>query len=110
MAIPDFQRLMLPLLKLAGDGEQHTLAESVEHLAQEFHLSDDDRVELLPSGKQSRFNNRVGWTTTYLKKAGLLQAVGYGRFQVTDRGQGVLASPPASIDRQFVKSRFPEIG
>ena len=108
MAVPDFQSLMLPLLKLAGDGQQHTLAEAVERLAQEFQLSDDDRKELLQSG-QTRLYNRVGWTTTYLKKAGLLQAVGPGRFQLTDRGRDVLASPPAAIDVAFLESRFPEM-
>jgi restriction system protein len=75
MAVPDFQSLMLPLLKLAGDGQQHTLAETVEGLAQVFQLSDDDRSQLLRSG-QTRLYNRVGWATTYLKKAGLLKAVG----------------------------------
>lgn len=59
MAVPDFQSLMLPLLKLAGDGQQHTIAEAVERLAQEFQLSDGDRKELLPSGKQPRFNLSV---------------------------------------------------
>src|SRR5271167_2669514 len=97
MAVPDFQTLMLPLLKLASDGQQHTLAEAVERLAQEFRLSDDDRAQLLRSG-QPRLYNRVGWTTTYLKKAGLLQAVGPGRFQLTERGRDVLASQPAAID------------
>jgi hypothetical protein len=109
MAVPDFQSLMLPLLKLAADGQQHTSAEAVELLAQQFQLSDGDRTELLPSGKQPRFNNRVGWTTTYLKKAGLLRAVGPGRFQLTDRGRDLLANPPASIDVAFLESRFPEM-
>ena len=108
MAVPDFQNLMLPLLNLAGDGQQHTLAEAVERLAQEFHLSDDDRAQLLRSG-QTRLYNRVGWTTTYLKKAGVLQAVGPGRFQLTDRGRDVLANPPAAIDVAFLESRFPQM-
>ena len=108
MSVPDFQTLMLPLLKLAGDGQQHSSAEAVERLAQEFQLSDDDRRELLRSG-QPRFYNRVGWTTTYLKKAGLLQAVGRGHFQLTDRGREVLASRPAYIDVAFLESRFPEM-
>lgn len=55
MGVPDFQSLMLPLLKLAGDGQEHTPAEAVERLAREFQLSDDDRRELLPSGGQPRF-------------------------------------------------------
>ena len=108
MAVPDFQTLMLPLLKLASDGQQHTLAETVERLAQEFRLSDDDRAQILRSG-QPRLYNRVGWTTTYLKKAGLLQAVGPGRFQLTERGRDVLNVRPAAIDVAFLESRFPEI-
>jgi len=108
MAVPDFQSLMLPLLKLAGDGQPHTLAEAVEQLAQEFQLSDDDRTQLLRSG-QTRLYNRVGWTTTYLKKAGLLRAVGPGRYQLTERGREVLASGPATIDVAFLESRFPEM-
>ena len=108
MAVPDFQNMMLPLLKLAGDGQQHTLAEAVERLAQEFKLSEDDRAQLLRSG-QTRLYNRVGWTATYLKKAGLLQAVGPGRFQVTDRGKDVLASGRVAIDIAFLESRFPEM-
>jgi hypothetical protein len=106
MAVPDFQTLMLPLLELANDGQQHTYTDSVERLSQEFQLSDDDRSQLLRSG-QTRLYNRVGWTTTYLKKAGLLQAVGPGRFQLTDRGREVLASRPAAIDVAFLE-RFPE--
>jgi hypothetical protein len=108
MAVPDFQSLMLPLLKLVSDGQQHTLAKAVERLAQEFQLSDDDRAQLLKSG-QTRLYNRVGWTSTYLKKAGLLQAIGPGRFQMTDRGRDVLASGPAAIDVAFLESRFPEM-
>ena len=108
MAVPDFQTLMLPLLKLAGDGQQHAFADAVERMAQEFQLSDDDRAQLLKSG-QTRLYNRVGWTTTYLKKSGLLQAVGPGRFQLTDRGRDVLASRPATIDVAFLESRFPEM-
>src|SRR5262249_1998602 len=107
MAVPDFQTLMLPLLKLASDGQPHTTAEAVAQLAQEFQLSDDERTQVLPSG-QPRLYNRVGWTTTYLKKAGLLQAVGPGRFQLTDRGRDVLASRPAAIDVAFLESQFPE--
>jgi hypothetical protein len=96
MAVPDFQSLMLPLLKLVSDGQQHTLAEAVERLAQEFQLSDDDRTQLLRSG-QTRIYNRVAWTSTYLRKANLLHAVGPGRFQLTERGREVLASMPRTF-------------
>jgi len=106
--VPDFQTLMLPLLRLAADGKEHTLGAAIGQLAQEFQLSEEERSELLPSGKQPRLNNRVGWCTTYLKKAGLLKAVGMGRFQLTDRGREVLANPPPTIDVRFLK-RFPEM-
>jgi hypothetical protein len=108
MAVPDFQSFMRPLLKLANDGEPHTLAEAVPQLADELKLSADDRRELLQSG-QTRLYNRVAWATTYLRKAGLLQPLGPGRFQLTDRGRDVLASRPAAIDVAFLKSQFPEM-
>ena len=99
---------MLPLLKMSGDGQPHTLSEAIDHLAREFRLTEEDRNELLKSG-QTRLYNRVGWTTTYLKKAGLLRAVGPGRYQITDRGQEVLGGNPAEIDVAFLESRFPEM-
>ncbi len=99
---------MLPLLKLASDGQQHALAEALEQMAREFQLSQEDQAEVLLSG-QSRLYNRIGWATTYLKKAGLLQRVAPGRFKVTDRGREVLASPPTTISVAFLESRFPEM-
>jgi hypothetical protein len=108
MAVPDFQTLMLPLLKLASDGQQHALAEAVEHMAKEFQLSHDDQAELLLSG-QSRLYNRIGWATTYLKKARLLHRVAPGRFELTDRGREVLASPPTTITVAFLESLSPEM-
>jgi restriction system protein len=108
MAVPDFQTLMLPLLELAGDGQQHTSAQAVELLAQRFQLSSEDRGQLLQNG-QPRFNNRVGWATTYLKKAGLIQAVGRGRFELTDRGRDLLATKPDAINIAFLEGHFPEV-
>lgn len=61
MAIPDFQKIMLPLLQYASDEQEHSLREAIEALADEFKLSDEERKELLPSGQQAIFDNRVGW-------------------------------------------------
>jgi restriction system protein len=72
MVVPDFQSIMLPLLTIAGDSKEHTLSEVIDILSFQFHLSDEDRKELLPSGRQQKFVNRVGWSRTYLKKAGLI--------------------------------------
>lgn len=59
MAIPDFQSLMLPLLRFLGDGKEHPNPETTERLAAEFKLTEEERLQLLPSGKQSIFTNRV---------------------------------------------------
>ena len=68
MAIPDFQSIMLPFLKIVGDRQERHMRDAVETLAEHFKLSEEERKELLPSGK-SIFDNRVGWARTYLKKA-----------------------------------------
>jgi hypothetical protein len=108
MPVPGFQTLMLPLLGLASDGEAHTLAESVEQMAQHFHLSSEDRSEV-GHGGQNKLYNRVGWAATYLKKARLLEAVGPGRFRITDSGQGALATKPTKINVAFLESNFPAV-
>jgi len=78
---------MLPLLKYAGDVKEHRIRDAVEQLAEEFRLSEEERKELLPSGQQTVFKNRVGWASTYLKKAGLLDSGKKGYFSITRRGQ-----------------------
>jgi hypothetical protein len=108
MAVPDFQTLMLPLLKLAGDGEPHTTTEAIDRLAQQFGLSADDRAQVLQNG-QPRFNNRVYWASTYLRKAALLESIGKGRFQLTDRGRELLLNAPNAINISFLENRFPEV-
>lgn len=107
MAIPTFQEITLPLLKIAGDGKVHVLAEVRMDLARHFGLSSAEEEELLPSGRQSRFANRVAWAKVYMQRGGLLSSPGRGRFQITERGREVLASPPAKVDIKFLE-RFPE--
>jgi len=74
MSIPDYQSIMLPLLKLAGDGKEHSMRDAIYEMGKLFKLTEEERRELLPSGQQEIFNNRVGWSRTYLVKAGLLQS------------------------------------
>lgn len=107
MAIPDYQSIMLPLLQLAADQQEHALRETIDALADEFNLTDEDRNELLPSGRQATFQNRVGWARTYLKKAGLLQSTRRGYYQITERGLSVLVDEPTAINAKFLK-QFPE--
>ncbi len=103
MAVPDYQTIMLALLQLAADGKEHTFRNTVEELAVHFGLSTDDRAEMLPSGKQATFDNRVGWARTYLTKAVLLEAPKRGLFRITERGRQVLGNKPTTINVQFLQ-------
>ena len=67
MAIPDYQTVMLPLLRLTADQQEHSLREAIETLGKHFELSEAELKELLPSGRQATFDNRVGWARTYMK-------------------------------------------
>lgn len=71
MPIPDYQMLMLPLLTIAADGQTHSKRDTVSAVAEQFGLTDEERKELLPSGNQELFDNRVGWARTYLKRRDL---------------------------------------
>lgn len=107
MTIPDYQTLMLPVLRLASDGNEHKFSKAVEELADEFNLSTEERNELLPSGSQAVFNNRVGWARSYLKQAGLLASPKRGFFTITQQGAELLATNPSRIDAPTLE-QFPE--
>ena len=103
MAIPTYDELMLPLLRGLADGQVHELREFYERLADEFGLTEDERSELLPSGKQRVIVNRIGWARTYLKKAGLVNAIKRGHFTITDEGQKLLAENPSHVDMKLLE-------
>lgn len=107
MAIPDFQKIMLPLLQFAGDGNDHTLRDTIEHLGKHFRLSEDELKQLLPSGTQARFDNRVHWSRSYLKQAGLVENPARGTFRITEDGRKALASKPKEINIKFLM-QFPQ--
>jgi restriction system protein len=98
MAIPDFQSLLLPLLRFAGNGGEHTLAEARDTLAREFQLPIEEREKLLPSGRQKVFDNRVSWAKVYLQQADLLSSPRRGHFQITEQGRALLGQNLREID------------
>jgi len=106
MAIPDYQTLMLPLLRFYADGAVHSLGDSVDTLAREFKLTEEELRQLIPSGRQATFRNRVAWARTYLTKAGLLVSIKRAHFNITQAGQSVLKDKPSRIDVRFLK-QFP---
>jgi len=107
MPIPDYQTVMLPLLKLTADKQEHKVGDLVGTLAAQFRLTENERKELLPSGQTFIFGSRVGWARTYLKKAGLLDSLKRATIQITDRGLSILKQNPQKIDVKLLR-QFPE--
>lgn len=105
--IPNYEEIMLPFLKHLSDGQEHSLRETHDNLADHFSLTDEELRELLPSGKQAIFRNRVGWARIYMKKSGLLISPKRAHFKITDRGQELLNENPTEINGALLK-RYPE--
>jgi restriction system protein len=103
MPIPGYQDFMLPLLRIAADGQEHTVTEAMDVLARQMNINQVDRDVLLPSGTQTRFYNRVTWALTYLTKSLLLEKPARGRFRIAPRGQAVLTKNPLRIDNTFLE-------
>lgn len=106
MAVPTFQSLMRPLLEMALDGHDHSKAEAVEALAERMSLTEEERNDRLPSGKQTRLANRVGWARLHLKHAGLIDSPARGVFRITERGRDALAGGDP-INMKYL-ARYPE--
>lgn len=106
MAIPDYQTLMLPVLKLAAEGETR-VPEAAQKIADQFGLTEEERGEMLPSNRQRVLHNRIHWAKFYMSKAGLIESPMRGLFRASAEGKAVLARNPATIDNEVLKS-YPE--
>jgi len=107
MPIPDYQTLMLPLLKFLSDGKEHNLPDATKAISDEYNLSPEERQQLLPSGQQTVIRNRLGWARTYMAKAGLIKSTRRAFWQITSRGKDILSTNPDRIDVHFLQ-QFPE--
>ena len=105
--IPDYQTLMLPLLKFSGDQKEHSITDTIEFLANKFKLTEDELNEWLPSKSQKLFYNRVYWAKAYLKMSGLIENVRRSYFKVTQQGLETLKENPESINIKYLR-KFPE--
>lgn len=103
LPIPDYQTLMLPVLRLAAEGEWR-VPKAAEQIADEFGLSDEEREEVLPSGRQRVLHNRIHWAKFYMSKAGLIESPKRGVFRATAEGKSVLANNPTNIDNDTLKA------
>ena len=107
MAVPDFQTLMLPVLREFADGAEHATKDIRQRVAAALGLGAEEIAEVLPSGKQTRLANRAAWAHVYMKRAGLLSSARRGIYRITARGLEVLKSPPARITIEFLE-QYPE--
>jgi len=107
MSVPDFQSFFKPLLEIAADGKEHSLKEAREKIAEYFNISDENRAELLPSGNQSKFDNRVAWAKSYFVQAKVLESPRRAYFKITDRGKKLLEQEHDRIDVKIL-SQYPE--
>lgn len=103
MPIPDFQSLMLPALKALSKGRETTVSKVRERIAAVESLAPEDLQEMLPSGRQSVFANRVSWAVKYLERAGLTERVRRGVWRLTAEGQSLLTEPPSRIDMNYLR-------
>jgi restriction system protein len=108
MPVPNFQMMLLPTLKELQDGAERDSGHMRSRMAAHFQLSEAEQGELLPSGKQSRFANRVAWALAYLRRAQLIESPRRGGYRITERGRGVLGEGLEKIDLKYLM-RFPEV-
>lgn len=106
MAVPKYDELTKPLLEAVKDGETYKIKDVTIMLAQQLNLSSEDLAEMLPSGRQSVFKNRVGWAKTYLLKAGLIESPARATIRITDAGKKVVNDNPDKIDTNYLE-QFP---
>ncbi len=102
--IPDFQTLMLPLMQILSDKKEHYTPNLLQIICEKFKMTDDEREELLPSGKQKIINNRVTWARIYLQKAKLMESPRRSVFKITEDGLKVLSTNPKRIDIKLLKT------
>lgn len=107
MSVPDFQTLMLPFLRLAQDQREHSTSDVINSLSNHYGLSDEEITEKIPSGYQTKLNNRISWISVHFQRAGLIEKTRRGVYKITARGNDLLSQNPVKIDLNTLK-QFPE--
>src|SRR5215831_2365854 len=107
MSVPDFQSFFRPLLDLAADGREHSIQEARESIGKIMALSEEDMNELLPSGTQRKFDNRVAWAKSYFVQAKVLESPRRGYFKITQRGEDLHKQGHKRIDIRIL-NQYPE--
>jgi restriction system protein len=106
MAVPGFQKTLLPILRFVSDGLDHRAADTLAYVQTQFELNEEDLADRLPNGR-TRLMDRVLWAITYLRKSCLIESVAWGVFKITERGRSLLAEKPSSLTLKDLE-RYPE--
>ncbi|WP_417859499.1 restriction endonuclease [Xanthomarina gelatinilytica] len=101
--IPTYQEFMRPLLEIASNGNEIKIRDAINALADQFHLTPEERLEKLPSGRVTVLDNRISWAKTYLTKSGLLESTRRAYFVITERGKQALDNPDIEINNAYLK-------
>ena len=104
MTIPDFQSLMRPVLAALADGEVRRSRHVKDAMVEQFELTAEERAQMLPSGRQRTMDNRVGWATTYLSQAGLIERPQRGQLRISPAGREALRRFPERIDIRVLET------
>jgi restriction system protein len=107
MAVPDFQSFFKPLLEIASDDKEHSMKDARVFISNKMQLSEEDLSELLPSGTQTKFDNRVAWAKSYFVQAKVLESSRRGYFKITKRGIDLLKQGHERIDFKIL-NQYPE--
>lgn len=102
--IPDFQKIMLPFMKILADGLEHSTIETNEKIANLFGVTEEELNQFLPSGAAKTFPNRVAWAKSHLKMAGLLENTKRSYFKITESGKKILEDNPTEINLKILKN------
>ena len=103
MPVPDFQSLMLPTLTALSGSSDTSVAEVRQRVAAAEGLTPEEVQELLPSGRQPVFTNRVSWAIIHMERSGLVEKVQRGIYRLAAAGEQLLAQSPTRIDLSFLR-------
>lgn len=107
MAVPDFQSFFKPILDIAADNQEHSVKDAKSIIKSVMNLSEEDMSEMLPSGTQSKFDNRIAWAVSYFVQAKVLERPKRAYFKITERGRELHQHNHSRIDVAILKA-YPE--
>jgi mrr restriction system protein len=105
--IPTYEECMLPTLQALADGTPHSAKEVRQYIINHFSLTEEEQQMMMPNKRVRRLNSKSGWAITYMKVAGLIQAIQRGVYTITPAGKKLLASNLEAVNTKMLLERYP---